>query len=201
MEKHGEAKRGKLTQLYNSWRGMRDRCSHPSHNHYKDYGGRGICVCKEWDESFACFRDWALANGYQVGLSIDRIDTNGNYEPSNCRWANLKEQANNKTTNHILIYNGEAKTINEWAEFFNIKREIIKDRLRWGWDVSRIFETPVAKCEKIDYEFDGEVHSLKEWAKIKDIPYWTVWARIKKSGWSIDKALTTPVQSRKNTTK
>lgn len=197
MEIHGEAKRGQLTSLYNTWRGMKDRCMNPSHKSYKYYGEKGVKICLEWQKSFENFRDWALSNGYQEGLSIDRIDVKGNYEPSNCRWATLEQQANNKTTNHFLTYNGKTQTINQWADYLGIKREIIKDRLRWGWKVDDIFETPVAQCITDKYEFEGESHSLTEWSRIKNIPYSALWKRIRDSKWTIEKALTTPVGKRK----
>lgn len=90
--KHG----GKKTRLYNIWHGMKQRCQSPTNKDYVNWGGRGIKVCEEWSTDFGAFRDWSLANGYADDLTIDRINNDGNYEPSNCRWVTLKEQAQNR---------------------------------------------------------------------------------------------------------
>lgn len=87
---------GSKTRLYRVWRGMKTRCYNANSKKYHHYGGRGIIICDEWLTSFAKFREWALTNGYTDKLSIDRIDVNGNYEPSNCRWADDLTQRHNR---------------------------------------------------------------------------------------------------------
>ena len=92
---HGKAN----TRLYKVWKAMKARCNNPNNKRYSSYGGRGIKVCDEWQNSFQAFYDWAIANGYREGLSIDRVNNDGNYEPTNCRWATASEQQKNKRKN------------------------------------------------------------------------------------------------------
>lgn len=119
------------TRLYNVWVGMKGRCSSPSSGCYKYYGGRGIRVCDEW-QNFTPFYEWAINNGYQDNLTIDRIDVNGNYCPNNCRWITAKEQSNNTRRNHYITFNGETKTLKEWAKQLHICHTSLIERLdRW----------------------------------------------------------------------
>lgn len=135
-DKHG--KRG--TKIYNIWRGMRDRTRHESHRQYKDYGGRGITVCEEWDD-FMTFYNWAISNGYKDGLSIDRIDNNKGYCPDNCKFSTRIEQGNNKRNNHILTMNGEEHTLAEWSRITGLDRGAIYSRLEKGWSVEKALTT------------------------------------------------------------
>lgn len=131
---HGETK----TRLYNIWRGIKKRCLLPNDTSYEWYGAKGITICDEWLESYEVFREWALKNGYEDNLSIDRVDNNGNYEPSNCRWITMKEQENNRTNNVVVEFRGYERTLAQIAEELGESREMIWYRYRNGIS----FETP-----------------------------------------------------------
>lgn len=102
------------SRLWNTWRAMRERCLNPNSVSYPRYGGRGITLYAEW-RSFSAFKEWALANGYRDGLTIDRIDNNGPYSPQNCRWATWDEQQNNRRNNHMLTIRGATKSVAQWS--------------------------------------------------------------------------------------
>lgn len=117
------------TRLHSIWEKMHGRCFCITSPDYKNYGGRGITVCEEWKNDFKAFYDWAMANGYEEHLTIDRIDVNGNYEPNNCRWSTQKEQQRNRRNNKLITYNNETKCLFEWAEFYNISPKLLSQRL------------------------------------------------------------------------
>jgi hypothetical protein len=104
------------TSLYAVWNGMKGRCYNPNNHNYARYGARGICVCDEWKASFEEFYMWAMNNGYEDGMSIDRIDNNGNYCPDNCRWADIKTQNNNRRISLMYTYNGKTQNLSSWCE-------------------------------------------------------------------------------------
>ena len=115
------------TRLYHIYTAMKQRCTNPHTKHFDIYGGRGISVCKSWSDSFDVFAEWALSNGYSEDLSIERIDTNGDYCPSNCRWIPLSEQAENRRCCHYVIYQGAKYTVSKACRLANINR----NKVRW----------------------------------------------------------------------
>ena len=151
--KHGRTN----TQLYIVWEGIKDRCLNTRDKAYPDYGGRGIDICDEWRNSFVVFSEWAYANGYiedklpsgRNRVSIDRIDNDKGYYPANCRWATAKEQSNNRRNNRYLTIDGMTKTIAEWTDYANLKRNTLKNRLYRGWKLEDLL-LPVGERRKND---------------------------------------------------
>lgn len=129
--------------LYSVWLNIKQRCLNPNSTSYKRYGGRGITICDEWKNDFKSFYDWSMENGYQKNLTIDRIDVNGNYEPNNCRWTTIEQQANNKRNNHYLEYDNKRLTMSQWSKQLNLPRTVILYRLKLGWSVEKTLTTPV----------------------------------------------------------
>lgn len=124
--KHGMSN----TRLYRIYRKMKERCYKKKSLKYYRYGARGITICDEWLNDFESFKNWALENGYQDTLSIDRINNDGNYEPANCRWATNKEQSNNTCRNRYLEYQGVIKTLTQWCELYNLNYNTVRGWLR-----------------------------------------------------------------------
>lgn len=131
------------TRIYEIWKHLIRRSTKEQDRRYKDYGARGITVCNEWKRSFIAFYEWAVDNGYRENLTIDRIDNNKGYNPSNCRWATPVQQARNKRNNHYITLNGETHCISEWAEKLGISQYTISRRLRSGWSEERSLKEPL----------------------------------------------------------
>ncbi len=122
------------TTTHVTWTSMKQRCNNPKAKRFKDYGGRGIKVCERWDS----FDNFLADMGERpTGLSLDRIDVNGNYEPSNCRWATDEQQRANTTRTRTDTINGITRTLREWAKEYNRPFELVRSRLRIGWDLKR----------------------------------------------------------------
>ena len=130
------------SRLYGCYKGMMSRCYRPKDIHYNAYGKRGITVCKEWKNKPKAFIEWALANGYSDDLTIERIDVNGNYEPSNCTWIPMSEQYDNKRQNVTIEWNGERHNATYWSRVFGIPATTIRWRYKHGWSIERIFGLP-----------------------------------------------------------
>lgn len=143
-KKHGESH----TRLFAIWVSMRDRCNNPQNNRYNRYGGRGITVCDEWSNSYESFRNWAVENGYDKNAkygecTIDRINVDGNYEPSNCRWVDMKTQSRNKSDNRVIEIDGVVKTLAEWCEYYGMSYKTVHRRIiSLGWDAKTALEIP-----------------------------------------------------------
>lgn len=137
-------------KIYRVWIEARRRCYNPNRTAYKNYGARGIKICDEWmgENGFQNFYEWSVANGYNPNAkrgecTLDRIDVNGNYEPSNCRWISMKEQQNNRRNNHVVTYNGETLTVTQIAEKYKINRACLSYRLKSGKSLDEAINTPV----------------------------------------------------------
>ena len=136
---HGQTQ----TRLYKIWHSMKTRCLNENAKNFKYYGGNGISICEQWIEDFTLFYKWAHANGYSEELTLDRVDNTKDYCPENCRWVSQKEQCNNRTSNRIIEYDGEKRTMSEWAEWLNIPYSCLNNRINnLNWDIEKALTTP-----------------------------------------------------------
>lgn len=174
---HNESK----TKLYKTWRGILDRCYNPNIKSYKNYGARGISMCEEWKNSYENFRDWSLDNGYDESKnrneqSIDRIDVNGNYEPSNCRWSDSRTQSRNKRNVRLIVYQDEDITISEFCEKVGISDKSFAYRwIKKGISPEQVLKRWNEKENIPDYLMDCE-----EYAQSKGITSAYVRSKINK---------------------
>ena len=125
------------TRLYKIYANMKDRCYNKNNHAYKDYGLRGITICKEWLESFNAFYEWAINNGYGDNLTIDRKNNNSGYSPNNCRWITRTEQSLNTRHNKFITYNNKTQTLKEWTDELGLSYSKIWKRLYRGWCFER----------------------------------------------------------------
>ena len=169
MKTHGKTN----TRLYNIWQMMKTRCENIE---YARYAGRGIRVCDEWSE-FEAFHDWAVKNGYEENLTIDRIDNDGNYEPTNCRWATYIEQQNNTSLNVKTEIRGEIVTLAEAARKYNVNYSALYYRFKQGLrgeELLRAYSSPKV------IEYNGKTMNLKDWSRYLGFSYGTLQQRYKK---------------------
>lgn len=144
--KHGYATRNK-NRLYTIWQDMIRRCSNPSRKGHEHYYDKNITVCDEWKQ-FIKFKNWALSNGYNDTLTLERCDNNQGYNPSNCKWIPKSEQSMNRSTNHYITYNGETHTLTDWANKLGLSRSTLSNRLNTAkWSIEKAFTTPVPSTQ------------------------------------------------------
>lgn len=130
------------SRLWRIWVNMRTRCYNSNASYWDRYGGRGITVCKEWRDSFQSFYDWAINNGYSDKLTIDRINNDGDYEPSNCRWVTVREQSYNRSDNHLVTLEGTTLPLDKWSRKKGLNPKTVRDRLIRGWSYEKALNTP-----------------------------------------------------------
>lgn len=143
---HGHSRGGTTTREFNSWLAMRQRCTDPKHEKWPSYGGRGITVCRRWMESFESFL--ADMGPCPPGNTIGRKDNDGNYEPSNCRWESVHEQANNRRNNRIIEFDGLSLTISQWAQRIGLSKSALHSRIAREWPIHLALDPNAQRRQK-----------------------------------------------------
>ena len=138
---HGQSR----TRLYTIWCDMKQRCLNKKQKVFKHYGERKISICDKWKNDFNSFYDWSIRNGYADNLTIDRIDVDGNYNPSNCRWATMQQQHRNTRRNVFVEINGVKKVLIDWCGYYKIKYTTVLSRIYSGWEMVKAITTPSRK--------------------------------------------------------
>lgn len=193
-ESHG----GHGSRLYTIWAHMKSRCLDPDGDCYQHYGGRGISICDEWKDSFAAFSKWARANGYADNLSIDRIDCNGNYEPSNCRWVTQQEQLRNTRRTKLITFGGETLCMKDMARKYGVDPVTLRLRLLRGWSIEdALTKKPGEKRGNRKYiTFNGLTLPFNKMAEHFGLKPATLCFRLKQ-GMTLEEALTKKLQIHK----
>lgn len=185
------------TRVYNSWANMMARCYKPSRHDYYRYGGRGIKVCKRWHSILNFFADMGHP---PAGKSLDRINNERGYSPSNCRWASLFEQARNTRRNVYVEIDGEKMCVAEWSRRAGLHSGLANTRFRAGWSRTDSITVPSgSRSKSFRYiEFRGETLPTGEWDKRTGARSPGIVSKRIKAGWSLEKAITTPAGPRTN---
>lgn len=178
-------------ELYKIWRGMIRRCSNAKVREYKNYGGRGISVCRRWLNIDNFIADMGPRSSQKH--TLDRINNNGNYNPNNCRWATWEEQQNNKRNNRRVHWDGREQTVQEWANEYGFKYSTLKQRLdRLPLEKAM---TPKYMIKRRTIEWNGEVNDLAGWARKLRVSRKILYRRIVGQGWPPERAFTEPLRN------
>lgn len=185
---HGMTK----TDIHNKWLQIKQRCLDKNYKAYQNYGAVGITICDEWKNDFVAFMNWSYQHGYKEGLSLDRIDNEKGYCPENCRWVTWKDQCNNRKNNINVTYQGKTQTLKQWCDELNLNYQLIYSRIK---NTGLTFQEAITS--KIPEETNHYPPINKAMIESNGLKYKTVWMRINVYGWSVEKALTTPVKNKK----
>lgn len=187
--KHGKTR----TQEYICWMNMKRRCFDKNNSEYHNYGGRGIKVCDRWLNSFENFLEDMGKLPFR-GATLDRINVNGGYGPNNCRWATMKEQANNTRRSHFITYNGKTKTLSGWADEIGVNYSALENRIRRGWGIEKALTAPIRETyysKNRTFELFGTRKTASEWARLSPMSTDSFLSRLRK-GWELTQALVFP---------
>lgn len=177
------------TLEYGVWTQMKQRCNNPNLKAYPNYGGRGITVCPAWENSFEQFMQ--DMGPRPPGGTLEREDTNGNYEAANCLWASRQAQQRNRRCNHNITHNGVTQCLSAWAQQAGMSPATLKSRLRCGWTMDEAMNLPLRVG--IMMTWNGVTQSMRAWATELKVSYSTLYRRVQQLGWSDADALSTPV--------
>lgn len=188
--------RAKNKRLLSIWRNMLERCDNENRRDSKYYHDKGITVCEEWRD-YKKFEEWALNNGYSDNLTIDRVDENGNYEPSNCQWITISEQQKRRSSNIWIEHNGEIKILSDWAREYGINRATLKSRLEMGYT----FEGALKKKPRINrtsiiVNYNGEEMNIAQLSEKLGVSVAMISKELKQ-GISIEKVIERAIEVKK----
>ncbi len=195
LEFHGATAGKKQSRLYQVWAQMKLRCHNEKHPKYKNYGARGIHMCKAWRESFATFQaDLMKEIGERPSKkhTLDRINNDKDYSPGNVRWSIPTQQNRNKRTNHLVFFKGAMRSLAEVSEMTGVDHRRLQHRVvDQGMSIDDAVNLPFEHGLEF-YTYKGETHKLTGWSSILKIPYWVLYDRRHKLGWSVEKTFETP---------
>lgn len=189
-------------RIYSIFYGIKQRCYNPKSKAYKHYGGRGIKICSDWLNNFENFAKWSYENGYDDKLTIDRINYDESYCPENCRWVDMRTQANNRRNNHIITYKNKNYSVADFCRAFGLNEQTTRERINvYGITApEELLKKPhnLSSKSKIFISLAGKKQSLSEWCNQLGVSYGTIQNRIKKYRYTPEAALTTPLKNGKN---